>query len=73
MHSVVNGSGLNDSVAGEVSRFSISLNDAYQYPSPVEVERIHVQITLPSLSLRVNPQIHPRDSINGIKLFIIFL
>ncbi|XP_076947328.1 protein GAMETE EXPRESSED 2-like [Bidens hawaiensis] len=65
MHSVVNGSGLNDSVAGEVSRFSISLNDAYQYPSPIEVEWLHVQITLPSLALRVNPQIHPRDSTNG--------
>ncbi|XP_076914940.1 protein GAMETE EXPRESSED 2-like [Bidens hawaiensis] len=65
LHSVVNGSGLNDSVAGEVSRFSISLNDAFQYPSPIELERLHVQIALPSLSLSVNPHIHPRDSTNG--------
>ncbi|KAK9059167.1 hypothetical protein SSX86_021786 [Deinandra increscens subsp. villosa] len=63
--SIVNGSGLEDSVAGEASRFSILLKDAYQYPSPVELERIQVQITVPALSLRVNSQIYPKDDTNG--------
>ncbi|KAI3756584.1 hypothetical protein L1987_56406 [Smallanthus sonchifolius] len=63
--SVVNGSGLNNSVAGEVSKFVILLKDAYQYPSPIELERLQVQITLRSLSLRVNPQIYPKDYVNG--------
>ncbi|KAL8263712.1 hypothetical protein R6Q59_021842 [Mikania micrantha] len=65
MQSVVNGSGLTDSVAGDISRFSISLKDAYQYPSPLELERLQVQITLPSLSLHVNSQIYPKDYNNG--------
>ncbi|KAJ9536923.1 hypothetical protein OSB04_029656 [Centaurea solstitialis] len=63
--SIVNGSGLNSSVAGEVCKFSILLRDAYQYPSPLALENLQVQITLPSLSLRVNPQIYPSDSHNG--------
>ncbi|WVY92061.1 hypothetical protein V8G54_037575 [Vigna mungo] len=33
---VVNGSGLNDSVAGVKEEFSVYLNDIYQYPSPVQ-------------------------------------
>nr|XP_043630504.1 protein GAMETE EXPRESSED 2 [Erigeron canadensis] len=62
--SIVEGPGLNDSVAGEVSKFHVLLKDAYQYPSPLDTEKLQVQITLPSLSLRVNPQIHPRDTAN---------
>ncbi|MED6108037.1 hypothetical protein PIB30_019814 [Stylosanthes scabra] len=36
--SVVNGSGLNDSVAGIKQEFSVYLNDVYEYPSPVEAD-----------------------------------
>ncbi|KVH88614.1 Filamin/ABP280 repeat-like protein [Cynara cardunculus var. scolymus] len=65
--SIVNGSGLNNSVAGEVSKFSILLRDAYQYPSPLELQRLQVHITLPSLSLRLYPQISPMDSVDGTR------
>ncbi|KAK3001560.1 hypothetical protein RJ639_021183 [Escallonia herrerae] len=44
VHSIINGSGLNNSVAGESSKFSVFLRDAYQYPSPVELEKLQVQI-----------------------------
>lgn len=71
MKSIVNGSGLQNSVAGEVSKFSIFLRDAYQYPSPIEVHRLRVEITLPSLSLHVDPQIYPMDPDNGISIFFI--
>ncbi|XP_052620731.1 protein GAMETE EXPRESSED 2 isoform X1 [Lactuca sativa] len=66
MKSIVNGSGLHNSVAGEVSKFSIFLRDAYQYPSPIEVHRLRVEITLPSLSLHVDPQIYPMDPDNDV-------
>ncbi|KAJ0594638.1 putative immunoglobulin-like, Filamin family [Helianthus annuus] len=64
-HSRVHGPGIHDSIAGLDSRFTVSLKDAYQYPSLIELERLQVQITLPSLSLRVNPQIRPRGDPNG--------
>ena len=66
--SIVNGSGLNNFVAREVSKFSILLTDAFQYPSPHDLERLQVQITLPSHLLCVYPQIHPMDSFNGIRI-----
>ncbi|KAM0030332.1 putative immunoglobulin-like protein [Helianthus debilis subsp. tardiflorus] len=64
-HSRVYGPGIHDSIAGKDSRFTVSLKDAYQYPSLIELERLQVQITLPSLSLRVNPQIRPRGDRHG--------
>ncbi|KAM7251560.1 hypothetical protein ACFE04_023443 [Oxalis oulophora] len=42
--SVVNGSGLNDSIAGETVEFSVYLYDKFQYPSPVELKRLWVLI-----------------------------
>ncbi|KAL3812927.1 hypothetical protein ACJIZ3_014195 [Penstemon smallii] len=46
--SVVNGSGLNNSIAGDVAKFSVFLKDAYLYPSAVEIESLRVQIVLES-------------------------
>ncbi|KAL5701321.1 hypothetical protein ACHQM5_026668 [Ranunculus cassubicifolius] len=44
LNSVVNGSGLFSSVAGETSNFSIYLEDKYHNPSPVEADALKVQI-----------------------------
>ncbi|KVI06804.1 Protein kinase, catalytic domain-containing protein [Cynara cardunculus var. scolymus] len=44
---------------------SILLRNAYQYPSSLELESFQVHITLPSLSLRLYPQISPKDSVGG--------
>jgi hypothetical protein len=66
LESVVNGSGLNNSVSGEVAEFSVYLNDLYQYPSPVEVERLQVQIVREIDSYYVLPSIYPLRIINGI-------
>ncbi|CAH2065290.1 unnamed protein product [Thlaspi arvense] len=40
--SIVNGSGINASIAGESLGFSIFLKDAYSYPSPIQVNRLQV-------------------------------
>ncbi|XP_050214709.1 protein GAMETE EXPRESSED 2 isoform X5 [Mercurialis annua] len=61
--SIVNGSGLNDSIAGEIAEFSFYLVDTFQYPSFVESEIIEVQIVMENESLYVQPTIHP--IING--------
>ncbi|KAH9765906.1 protein GAMETE EXPRESSED 2 [Citrus sinensis] len=63
--SVVNGSGLNDSVAGETAHFSVYLNDMFQYPYPVEVERLQVQIAREVDSSTVWPSISPTQIYNG--------
>ncbi|XP_059632750.1 protein GAMETE EXPRESSED 2 [Cornus florida] len=66
MNSIINGSGLNHSVAGEVARFSVFLKDAYQYPSPVELERFQVKIVKESESYYVvRPSIYPVQPVNG--------
>ncbi|KAL4565768.1 hypothetical protein LXL04_029873 [Taraxacum kok-saghyz] len=65
LRSIVNGSGLHNSIAGESSKFTILLRDAYQYPSPLELHSLRVQITLPAQSLNVEAHIFPIDSING--------
>ncbi|GAY35858.1 hypothetical protein CUMW_019000, partial [Citrus unshiu] len=62
--SVVNGSGLNDSVAGETAHFSVYLNDMFQYPYPVEVERLQVQIVTEIDSSTVWPSISPTQIYN---------
>lgn len=64
--SVVNGSGLNDSVAGIRSEFSVYLNDLYQYPSPVEEGILQVQILKNNDSYSVSPIIYPMINNNGI-------
>lgn len=64
--SVVNGSGLNDSVAGIKAEFSVYLNDMYQYPSPVEEGILQVQILKNNDSYSVSPIIYPMINNNGI-------
>nr|GEZ06067.1 hypothetical protein [Tanacetum cinerariifolium] len=69
--SIVNGSGITGSSAGEVTKFSVYLRDTHGLSSPIELERLELQITVLSLSLRVYPQIYPKVSVNGIS-YIIF-
>ncbi len=57
--SIVNGSGLNDSVAGEIAQFSVYLIDIYQYPAFVELGSIKVQIVRENDSYNVQPSISP--------------
>lgn len=65
---------MNDSVAGEVSRFLVFLKDAYQYPSPVELERVQVQILRELDTIYVRSSISPMEFVNGTKkCAIIFL
>ena len=65
MNSIVKGSGLNDSISGETARFSVVLKDAYEYPAPVELERLHVQIVREFDSYHVQPSIYPMQTVNG--------
>ena len=43
-NSVANESGLAASVAGQLSSFSVHLEDAYHNPSLVEAERLRIQV-----------------------------
>ncbi|GAB4851307.1 hypothetical protein Ancab_039930 [Ancistrocladus abbreviatus] len=63
--SIINGSGLNSSVAGEVVKFSVYLNDRYLYPSPIELGLLQVQITQEADSYSVLPSIYAIETING--------
>ncbi|KAF2300177.1 hypothetical protein GH714_010418 [Hevea brasiliensis] len=63
--SIVNGSGLNDSVAGEIAQFSVYLIDIYQYPAFVELGSIKVQIVRENDSYNVQPSIFPIIHGNG--------
>ncbi|KAF8392567.1 hypothetical protein HHK36_022912 [Tetracentron sinense] len=65
LNSVVNGSGLAGSIAGEMSEFSVYLKDTYQYPSPIEQERLRAQIVREIDSYNVWPSISPMPNING--------
>ncbi|GAA0141921.1 hypothetical protein LIER_02952 [Lithospermum erythrorhizon] len=65
LKSIINGSGLNNSIAGVVEQLSIFLKDAYLYPSPVEMEKIKVQIMLESDQQRLPAIVHPKDSAKG--------
>ncbi|KAK4477843.1 hypothetical protein RD792_017106 [Penstemon davidsonii] len=63
--SVVNGSGLNNSIAGDVAKFSVFLKDAYLYPSAVELESLRVLIVLesdPEILLHASIRIKETDS-----------
>uniref|UniRef100_A0A7N0UQ31 GEX2 N-terminal Ig-like domain-containing protein n=1 Tax=Kalanchoe fedtschenkoi TaxID=63787 RepID=A0A7N0UQ31_KALFE len=64
-NSVINGSGLDSSIAGEVEKFSVYLKDKYQYPSPVELNIIRVQILRETDFLPVWPTIVPLETVNG--------
>ena len=66
MKSVVNGSGLNDSIAGAKQEFSVYLYDVYQYPSPVEADIVQVQILRENDSYSVSPFIYHLLNKNGI-------
>ncbi|XP_051127578.1 protein GAMETE EXPRESSED 2 [Andrographis paniculata] len=68
-NSIVNGTGLNNSVAGETVNFSVFLKDAYMYPSPVELERLQVRIVGESDSLIVPPIIRIKDSMRYSRSF----
>ncbi|XP_043812254.1 protein GAMETE EXPRESSED 2 isoform X4 [Manihot esculenta] len=63
--STVNGSGLNDSIAGEISQFSVYLFDIFQYPAFVELGSIKVQIVRENDSYYVQPSIVPIINGNG--------
>ncbi|KAK4737674.1 hypothetical protein R3W88_001371 [Solanum pinnatisectum] len=65
MNSIVNGSGLNDSVAGEASMFSVLLKDAYLYPSLVEIESLQVQVVNEFDSYQPQASIHPMRMAHG--------
>ncbi|KAG7537207.1 Immunoglobulin E-set [Arabidopsis suecica] len=63
--SIVNGSGINASIAGESLAFSIYLKDAYGYPSSVQVDILQVRIVLETDSSFILPTIQPREALNG--------
>ncbi|XP_022864989.1 protein GAMETE EXPRESSED 2 isoform X1 [Olea europaea var. sylvestris] len=65
MNSIVNGSGLNNSVAGHAAKFSVFLKDAYLYPAPVELKRLQVQIVHEFDSQIIQPSIRIRETVNG--------
>ncbi|KAL8517477.1 hypothetical protein ACS0TY_015650 [Phlomoides rotata] len=65
INSIVNGSGINNSVAGETAMFSVFLRDAYLYPSPVMLEILQVQIVQESDSHIMRPTIRIRETTNG--------
>nr|GEZ17653.1 hypothetical protein [Tanacetum cinerariifolium] len=69
--SIVNGSGLTDSFVGKACNFSIFLRDAYDYSAPLDLEKLQVEIRRPG-SLPIDPQIYPRDSVNGTQPIGIF-
>ncbi|KAH0728171.1 hypothetical protein KY284_004036 [Solanum tuberosum] len=65
MNSIVNGSGLNDSVAGEAARFSVLLKDAYLYPSLIELESLQVLVVNEFDSYQPQASIHPMKMVHG--------
>lgn len=64
---------MNNSIAGEMVEFSVYLNDIYQYPSPVEVETLQVEIVRDIDSYSVEPTIYPIQIVNGMHNFVIIL
>ncbi|KAL8528790.1 hypothetical protein ACS0TY_006304 [Phlomoides rotata] len=65
INSIVNGSGINNSIAGETAMFSVFQRDAYLYPSPVMLEILQVQIVQESDSQIMRPTIRIRETTNG--------
>ncbi|XP_037441475.1 protein GAMETE EXPRESSED 2-like isoform X3 [Triticum dicoccoides] len=63
--SIVNGSGLVQSVAGSPSSFMVYLLDQYQSPSPIDTDMMRVQILSRNGTSGVNPVITPVREPNG--------
>ncbi|KAF7065648.1 hypothetical protein CFC21_071734 [Triticum aestivum] len=63
--SIVNGSGLVQSVAGSPSSFMVYLLDQYQSPSPIDTDMMRVQILSRNDTSGVNPVITPVREPNG--------
>ncbi|XP_072977217.1 protein GAMETE EXPRESSED 2 [Typha angustifolia] len=63
-NSLVNGSGLANSVAGRMSSFTVFLKDRYHNPSPVEAERLSVQIVIRNGTVHLHPFIFPLRNIS---------
>ena len=70
VNSIVNGSGLTNSVAGRMSYFSIYLEDDFHNPSPVEVRILAVNIMRKNDTLRIKPTILPQRDIQGAAPFL---
>ncbi|KAI4330441.1 hypothetical protein MLD38_028731 [Melastoma candidum] len=66
--SVLNGTGLNKSVAGEVQVFSVFLNDLFQYPFLAKAEMLRVNIVRQNDSHSILPSVYPVQSLNGSTL-----
>ncbi|KAG1364414.1 protein GAMETE EXPRESSED 2 [Cocos nucifera] len=58
-HGFANGSGLAGSRAGILADFTVYLEDMYHNPSPIEAEKLHVQILSKNGTFRVRPVIFP--------------
>ncbi|KAF8017474.1 hypothetical protein BT93_H2599 [Corymbia citriodora subsp. variegata] len=50
---------------GRIEEFSVYLNDLFQYPSPVEVDMVRVQIVREIDSYTIWPHVYPEQLING--------
>ncbi|XP_038983820.1 protein GAMETE EXPRESSED 2 isoform X2 [Phoenix dactylifera] len=58
-HGFANGSGLAGSRAGILADFTVYLEDMYHNPSPIEAEKLHVQILSKNGTFNVRPVILP--------------
>lgn len=63
--SVINGTGMDKSVVGEVQVFSVFLSDFFQYPFLVKAEMLRVSIIRQNDSYGILPNISPVQSLNG--------
>ncbi|KAK1316881.1 Protein GAMETE EXPRESSED 2 [Acorus calamus] len=68
LNSVANGSGLASSDAGQISYFSVYLEDTYHNPAPVEPDRVHVKIMRRDGAFSIRADVTPM----GISYGIIF-
>ncbi|KAK1285972.1 Protein GAMETE EXPRESSED 2 [Acorus calamus] len=66
LNSVVNGSGLASSDAGQISYFSVYLEDMYHNPSPVEPDRLHVKIMRRDGAFSIRADVTPVGMSYGI-------
>lgn len=71
-NSVANGSGLAASVAGQLCSFSVYLEDVYHNPSPIEAERLRVQVIRKIDSYNVRATILPTLIVDGIMFQTLF-
>ncbi|KAK6930191.1 hypothetical protein RJ641_004285 [Dillenia turbinata] len=67
-NSIVNGSGLDISIAGETAKFSVYLYDKYQYPSLIEKEMLWIHIVREVDSYRVLPTVYLKEISNDNEL-----